>query len=151
MRRYAIALLTKLTLTHPYGIIHGGDLNVDEWQERYREVAAELTSLEQRPVDEGAPVEEEEDEREEGDEEEDDDTSVNAHDGDETAGEDQMDEDELVEQMLDVEGVPTLPRAEATRLSQLKAVVRNLPKLKGRPKPQRPLERSRRSPESLNS
>lgn len=70
MRRYAIALLTKLTLTHPYGIIHGGDLNVHEWQERYREVAAELTSLEQRPVDEGAPVDEEE-EREEGDEEED--------------------------------------------------------------------------------
>ena len=67
VRRYAIALLTKLTLTHPYGIIHGGELNVHEWQERYREVAAELTSLEQRPVDEGAPGEEED----EGDEEED--------------------------------------------------------------------------------
>ena len=71
MRRYAIALLTKLILTHPYGIIHGGDLNVHEWQERYLEVVAELTSLEQRPVDEGAPIEEEEDEGGEGDEEED--------------------------------------------------------------------------------
>lgn len=71
MRRYAIALLTKLILTHPYGIIHGGDLNVHEWQERYLEVVAELTSLEQRPVDEGALIEEEEDEGGEGDEEED--------------------------------------------------------------------------------
>lgn len=69
VRRYAIALLTKLILTHPFGIIHGGELNVQEWQHRYDEVAAELTSLEQRPVDEGAPVEEEDDE--EGDEEED--------------------------------------------------------------------------------
>ncbi len=76
VRRYAIALLTKLILTHPYGIIHGGDLNVHEWQERYREVAAELTSLEQRPVDEGAPVEEEEDEGGEGDGEEDESTIV---------------------------------------------------------------------------
>ena len=65
MRRYAIALLTKLTLTHPYGVIHGGYLNVNEWQERYREVVAEPTSLEQRPVEKGAPVEEEEDEGEE--------------------------------------------------------------------------------------
>ena len=71
VRRYAIALLTKLILTHPYGIIHGGDLNVHEWQERYLEVVAELTSLEQRPVDEGALIEEEEDEGGEGDEEED--------------------------------------------------------------------------------
>ena len=70
MRRYAIALLTKLILTHPYGVIHGGHLNVHEWQERYREVAAELTSLERRPVDEGTLVEEE-DEGGEGDEEED--------------------------------------------------------------------------------
>ena len=66
MRRYAIALLTKLILTHPYGVIHGGYLNVNEWQERYREVVAELTSLEQRPVDEGAPAEEEEDEEGDG-------------------------------------------------------------------------------------
>ena len=73
VRRYAIALLTKLILTHPYGVIHGGHLNIHEWQERYREVAAELTSLEQRPVDEGALVEEEDegDEGDEGGEEED--------------------------------------------------------------------------------
>jgi condensin complex subunit 1 len=68
VRRYAIALLTKLILTHPYGIIHGGELNIHEWQRRYDEVAAELASLEQRPVDEAGPVEEED---EEGDEEED--------------------------------------------------------------------------------
>ena len=78
MRRYAIALLTKLILTHPYGVIHGGYLNVNEWQERYREVVAELTSLEQRPVDEGAPVEEEEDEGEDedGEEEEEDESAI---------------------------------------------------------------------------
>ena len=76
MRRYAIALLTKLILTHPYGVIHGGYLNVNEWQERYREVVAELTSLEKRPVDEGAIVEEEEDEEGDGDGEEEEDESA---------------------------------------------------------------------------
>ena len=75
MRRYAIALLTKLILTHPYGIIHGGELNVHEWKQRYDEVAAELTSLEQRPVDEGAPIEEEDEEEDEEDGEEDDSTT----------------------------------------------------------------------------
>ena len=67
MRRYAIALLTKLILTHPFGIIHGGELNVHEWKRRYDEVAAELTSLEQRPVDEGAPVENEDEDDEDED------------------------------------------------------------------------------------
>jgi len=77
VRRCAIALLTKLILTHPYGIIHGGELNAKEWRQRYDEVATELTSLEQRPVDEGAPVEEEEDEGEgDGDGDGDEDESV---------------------------------------------------------------------------
>jgi condensin complex subunit 1 len=71
VRRYAIALLTKLTLTHPYGIIHGGELSANEWTQRYDEVAAELASMEQRPVDEGAPIEEEDEDGEEEDDEDD--------------------------------------------------------------------------------
>ena len=76
VRRYAIALLTKLILTHPFGIIHGGELNVHEWQQRYDEVAAELSSLERRPVDEGAPVEEDDEEEEEEREDEDDESAI---------------------------------------------------------------------------
>ncbi|KAG8907136.1 Condensin complex subunit [Tulasnella sp. 403] len=46
VRRYAIALLTKLILTHPFGLLHGGPLNLTEWEERYDVVSKELKALE---------------------------------------------------------------------------------------------------------
>jgi len=74
VRRASIALLTKsivsfsdsfglicetklLKVTHPYGIMHGGELRFADWEARYEEVTKELDKLENRPVDEtGRPV-----------------------------------------------------------------------------------------------
>ena len=44
-RRYAIQLLTKLLETHPFGALHGGTLNLQEWQERYDAISAELEKV----------------------------------------------------------------------------------------------------------
>ncbi|KAG8878535.1 Condensin complex subunit [Tulasnella sp. 332] len=46
VRRYAIALLTRLILTHPFGLLHGGPLNLTEWQGRYDVVKKELDEME---------------------------------------------------------------------------------------------------------
>ena len=83
----------------------------------------------------------------------DDDRGVNEiEEGDEVAGEDQMDEDEVAEQILDVEGVPTTLTHHSNKAKSAQASATKTPKAKGRPRPQRPLERSRRrSPENLNS
>jgi condensin complex subunit 1 len=42
VRKNAISLIVKLIMTHPYGLMHGGLLGMKEWEERYREVLAEL-------------------------------------------------------------------------------------------------------------
>ncbi|WVW81595.1 hypothetical protein I302_103590 [Kwoniella bestiolae CBS 10118] len=44
-RRYAIQLLCKLLETHPFGALHGGTLNLGEWQDRYDKIAAELDKV----------------------------------------------------------------------------------------------------------
>lgn len=44
-RRYAIQLLCKLLETHPFGALHGGTLNLPEWQERYDKISAELAKV----------------------------------------------------------------------------------------------------------
>ncbi|WRT63457.1 uncharacterized protein IL334_000362 [Kwoniella shivajii] len=44
-RRYAIQLLCKLLETHPFGALHGGTLNLAEWQERYEKIAEELAKV----------------------------------------------------------------------------------------------------------
>ena len=46
VRKSAVALLTKLVLTHPWGLMHGGPLNQETWQGYYREVADKLAKLE---------------------------------------------------------------------------------------------------------
>ena len=71
VRRYAIALLSKLILTHPYGLMHGGLLKLEEWEERYKNVCEELAALDKQEV-EGAGGDEAEDSGEEDDEEEND-------------------------------------------------------------------------------
>jgi len=44
-------------LTHPFGIMHGGELRFADWEARYEEVTKELEKIENRPVDEtGVPV-----------------------------------------------------------------------------------------------
>ncbi|KAF8474388.1 non-SMC mitotic condensation complex subunit 1-domain-containing protein [Russula ochroleuca] len=46
VRKNAISLIVKLMVTHPYGLMHGGLLGMQEWEERYREVMAELQKTE---------------------------------------------------------------------------------------------------------
>ncbi|KAF8524318.1 non-SMC mitotic condensation complex subunit 1-domain-containing protein [Hysterangium stoloniferum] len=87
VRRYAIALLTKLILTHPYGLMHGGLLRIEEWETRYKAVSAELEQVETKEM-ERPPVEKEgegdEDETEDSDEEEDDDGAAETDESDST-------------------------------------------------------------------
>ncbi|KAK0538110.1 condensin complex non-SMC subunit Cnd1 [Tilletia horrida] len=46
VRKNAIGLLTKLILTHPYGVMHGGELNLSDWQERHEALKKQLSELE---------------------------------------------------------------------------------------------------------
>lgn len=46
VRKSAVALLTKLVWTHPWGLMHGGPLNLEKWQGYYEEVKAKLDKLE---------------------------------------------------------------------------------------------------------
>ena len=73
VRRYAIALLTKLILTHPYGLMHGGLLRIEEWEARYSSVSAELEQVETREMERPAGENEQEEGDEESDEDEDED------------------------------------------------------------------------------
>lgn len=74
VRRQAIALLTKLILTHPYGMMHGGLLKLEDWEERYQSVCKELETLGSKEMErpEGEADEEESGSEEEEEEEEDD-------------------------------------------------------------------------------
>jgi len=107
VRRYSIALLTKLILTHPFGLIHGGHLNLSEWEERYEAVCKELKSLEDsagtaglEAADNSIAVDDEE--AQDGEEEDDDD--------DDEEDEDDDGEDEDEEQAGD--DTPTRPRVK---------------------------------------
>lgn len=83
VRRAAVALLVKLILTHPYGLVHGGLLAIDEFNKGYQAVKEELQKMEGtlgkavekqgEDEDESEEDEGEDDEEEEGDEEEGDD------------------------------------------------------------------------------
>ncbi|KDQ52062.1 hypothetical protein JAAARDRAFT_62069 [Jaapia argillacea MUCL 33604] len=46
VRKNAIGLIVKLVVTHPYGLMHGGLLGLEEWEERYRQTGEELEKLE---------------------------------------------------------------------------------------------------------
>lgn len=46
VRKSAIMLLVQLIVTHPYGLIHGGLLSLQEWEERYQDVCKELKAVE---------------------------------------------------------------------------------------------------------
>ncbi|WVR03312.1 hypothetical protein IAU60_000303 [Kwoniella sp. DSM 27419] len=89
-RRYAIQLLCKLLETHPFGALHGGTLNLPEWQERYDKVAEELKKvdareLEQAKRDVGMVDDEEEADEQEEDTPNDDDEDDN-NDAEESEG-----------------------------------------------------------------
>lgn len=46
VRKNCIALLTKLILTHPYGALHGGELELSRFKEGYDRTVAELDPME---------------------------------------------------------------------------------------------------------
>jgi hypothetical protein len=46
VRKGAVMLLVRLVVTHPYGLMHGGLLGLEEWEERYRAVKEELEKVE---------------------------------------------------------------------------------------------------------
>lgn len=50
-RRYSIQLLTRLVETHPFGALHGGTLNLPQWQERYDMISAELEKVDTQEME----------------------------------------------------------------------------------------------------
>nr|XP_019006310.1 condensin complex subunit 1 [Kwoniella mangroviensis CBS 8507]OCF69771.1 condensin complex subunit 1 [Kwoniella mangroviensis CBS 8507] len=107
-RRYAIQLLCKLLETHPFGALHGGTLNLAEWQERYDKIEAELAKvdaveLERAKRDVGMVDEEDQDDSQEKDDDEE------AEDEDEEEAEEveeDVDGQEDVDGEEDGEGTP---------------------------------------------
>ncbi|KAI9438698.1 non-SMC mitotic condensation complex subunit 1 [Lactarius indigo] len=69
VRKNAISLIVKLIVTHPYGLMHGGLLGMQEWEVRYREVVQELQKTEKALDDTlaGADAEGEQQQQEAGD------------------------------------------------------------------------------------
>lgn len=69
VRRQAVALLTKLIVTHPYGLMHGGTLKLDEWEERYEAVVKEMEAIDAADIaqQEGEDDDDDEEESEEED------------------------------------------------------------------------------------
>ncbi|GMK54239.1 hypothetical protein CspeluHIS016_0108250 [Cutaneotrichosporon spelunceum] len=64
-RRYSIQLLCRLLETHPFGALHGGTLNLLEWQERYEKLCAELDKVDTHEMEKArqdAGMDDEEDE-----------------------------------------------------------------------------------------
>ena len=45
VHKNVISLIVKLIMTHPYGLMHGGLLGMQEWEERYRKVMTELQKM----------------------------------------------------------------------------------------------------------
>ncbi|POW12989.1 hypothetical protein PSHT_07936 [Puccinia striiformis] len=43
VRKHCMTVLSRLIETHPYGVMHGGELEIDEWQARYDAVVKELS------------------------------------------------------------------------------------------------------------
>ena len=80
VRRQAIALLTKLILTHPYGLMHGGLLKLDEWEDRYEQVCKELDAIDVTEIEKPAAEVDDEEDEEDSDEEEEDDENVQQQD-----------------------------------------------------------------------
>lgn len=77
VRKAAVALLTKLIMTHPWGLMHGGPLNLEKWEGYYKEVKEKLDKLEDavgKAVErEKADANNDENEADDGNEEQDDD------------------------------------------------------------------------------
>ncbi|KAN0063421.1 condensin complex non-SMC subunit Cnd1 [Thecaphora frezii] len=117
VRKNAIALLTKLILTHPYGVMHGGELDLAEWQKRYDAVSKELEATEGSLELPGELVLEDDDDDEEGEEEEDDDEEEDDNEDD-----DEDDDDETMD--IDDDDANRTPKPKSKSKSKAKAKAR---------------------------
>ncbi|KAF5357209.1 hypothetical protein D9756_006855 [Leucocoprinus leucothites] len=100
VRKAAVSLLTKLLITHPYGMMHGGTLQADVWETEYEAVKAQLSSLEAKI---GKAVEVQDEDEEAAGEQKD-------ANGDEEDDEDEVDGDD--------EGSPKKKKAKKARKSR---------------------------------
>lgn len=108
VRRYAIALLTKLILTHPYGLMHGGLLRLEDWETRYKSVCTELEKVETSQIEKAT--------REGGE------TDVEGEEGEEDSGETDEEEEEEGEDQdesrTEVPATPATVRAKRFKRSR---------------------------------
>ncbi|KAF6767508.1 Condensin complex, subunit 1, N-terminal [Kalmanozyma brasiliensis GHG001] len=102
VRKNAIALLTKLILTHPFGMLHGGELCLQEWQARFDIVSKELEETEgslNLPGEDSvhqeseSEADEDDDDDDDDDMDEDEDEEKDEEDADDTLMQDDDDED----------------------------------------------------------
>ncbi|KAJ1033083.1 hypothetical protein NDA16_000361 [Ustilago loliicola] len=101
VRKNAIALLTKLILTHPFGMLHGGELSLQEWQKRFDIVSKELEETEgslnlpgDNSVDHDGQSQASEDEDQEMDDQDEEQADSDEHDADDTLMQDEDDDDD---------------------------------------------------------
>ncbi|KAJ7211815.1 non-SMC mitotic condensation complex subunit 1-domain-containing protein [Mycena haematopus] len=125
VRKSAAALIVKLLVTHPYGLMYGGMLTLQKWEEDYKVLKAELAKIEAAV---GEPAQEE---GEEAPKKKADDDSMDVDGGETDVEEDGGDEDEDEEEEDDpsamaVDGSqppqqkkPKKPRKLAPRKSQI--------------------------------
>lgn len=116
-RKNAIQLLNKLIQTHPFGAMHGGSLNLPEWQERFDELSQQLEKVDAHELEEakrntGMGDDDEEEEEEEEEVEEQDEKSKEEPEDIEEGGQVVKEEDDAME------GVPA-PKKKKPRQSQL--------------------------------
>lgn len=91
VRKAAVVLISQLITTHPYGLMHGGLLQLNEWEARYEEVKGQLEHLEgqvNKAVEGSQPGEGEDEDAEDGEEDdaEEDDDDEGGEEGEEGEG-----------------------------------------------------------------
>jgi condensin complex subunit 1 len=117
VRRNAVVLLTKLILTHPYALLHGGPLNREEWEAGYEKVSKDLQALGARELEKiGGEVK---DEKQEGDDEK---MEVDGEEEEEEEEEEEGEEEEEEEAEMEEDGEngTPAPRPKANKKSKSK-------------------------------
>lgn len=122
-RRYSIQLLCRLLETHPFGALHGGTLNLEEWQERYDKINEELekvdtVEMEKARRDAGMDPDEEEEAVEE---EEREDESQSTEKGEPAADDDEQEDSQGSSSTLKVKKEKLKPRVSAADIAAVTA------------------------------
>ncbi|KAJ7914853.1 non-SMC mitotic condensation complex subunit 1-domain-containing protein [Mycena leptocephala] len=131
VRKSAAALIVKLLLTHPYGLMYGGMLTLEVWEEDYKALKAELAKIE-AAVGEPAQDEEEEAPKKKKNKADDDSMDVDGEeeDGGDTDVEEEGDADEEEEEEEDPSAMSVDPEGGEEQTPKKKK--KKAPKLKPR-------------------